>query len=138
MSYQKLERASGLFARLKDLDDEIREITKMAMQLADGNSNVTLSLSVNKPQPPKIPNLYDPDGELMRDMMDYRSMMFQGIHITSTGSEFPRGAKAIDLGLCYAQEVTDSAGLQILAILLDEKRGQRGKMIEEARALNLA
>lgn len=143
MSYQKLERAAELFGALKALNQEISEIHEIAMKLAEGkfSANFSMNLNCDEPEMSQVSDGYRRAAEELRsDLMDYARQYqgYQGVANTTMNSGlFPPGAKAISLGPFFSAEVTDTVGLQILGIMMGEKRVKRNRLIGEIKELNL-
>ncbi len=143
MNLKKLESATKAFERIKALDKEIIELDKMAILIAGGDSKQLFELTVENKGKDQKQNVLDADGNLINgstnDMYEhFRAQMHRSMMHTFV---LPFG------GICDAGksvqsnsvkiELSDTAALQILGVLLGEKQNERAQLIDMIKSYGI-
>lgn len=122
-----LERASKKIEAIKKLDREIIELNKVALQLANGNVGIGLSLAIED---------FDKTAELESKKAN-GSAEYVGIFSQMMLSYYPYGSKKEDESAvsAYKAVVSSSTGLQLLAVLLADKMAKRQELIDNLQRM---
>jgi hypothetical protein len=136
MNVKQLQKASRILEKIKMLDEEIIQIDKQALLIANGEVKIELSLKVKdlakeRKEAEKVQ--FDEDGSLIQGGGFYEMMrrsMGSGImpayQISFGGSDLKNEVKAESF-----ETITERAALQILGVLLGEKQSKRLELISQ-------
>jgi hypothetical protein len=136
MNVKQLQKASRILEKIKMLDEEIIQIDKQALLIANGEVKIELSLKVKdlakeRKEAEKVQ--FDEDGSLIQGGGFYEMMrrsMGSGImpayQISFGGSDPKNEVKAESF-----ETITERASLQILGVLLGEKQSKRLELISQ-------
>lgn len=132
MELKKIERATKIVERIKEIDIQISDIEKMAVKVAEGNSDNNFVLNLLLPDKSEDKVQFDEDGSIMRNnpntMGGIMGMIFGAIN----GE--PATKKHGD-SISLSQPLTDIAILQILAVIISERQTERKKLIDKIERL---
>ena len=133
MSYQKLQQAAELYVKLQQLDEQIAGLEKVAMLAADGESEVSLNLSI-------LPTaeMRNPDPEETDEYFQGRIPTALMNHFANYGMSVPKyGQVKTKAPVSFFQSLSDVVTLQILGMLMYEKKMLRKEIVEKIKELNL-
>lgn len=135
MSYQKLERAAELYIKLQQLDEQIAGLEKIAMLAADGTSEVSLQLSILSTNGMDLPEKVDEDDDSYFNTLipPHIRNRFNGAPTPTYGKHEPQQPKQE----MFYHTLSDVVTLQILGMLMYEKKTIRKEVVERIKELNL-
>jgi len=125
MNLKKLERATKALEKIKSLDSEIVELEKIAELLANGETEVKLSMSIQDLKPIEDTPTEKPT-ESLQDYLDAaRSSMFVGWRGMPEPKKQDKNIKK------YDATISAKNGLYILSALLMDKQEKRKYYIDQ-------
>lgn len=138
MSYKKLQSAALLYGRLKELDQEIIALDKLAILVAEKPCSIVLSLSIvdiEKQKKEEVKVQFDEHGSLKTGTDNMYRSLLSGYSFFTTRDEVEDKSK--NYTESYSQAISDTNTLQVLGVILCEKQTQRALIIDEIKSLNL-
>lgn len=142
MDIKKLEKAAKVFELLKVLDLEIIELDRVAMLVADGEVNISLSLDVadlakNREDSERVS--FDEDGSMKTGITQHEklSWMYQYSILGGFGSRSSDQSKPAENITSLKKTVSENTALQVLEALLYEKNQQRLGLINRLHSLGV-
>jgi hypothetical protein len=121
MKYKTIEKASKLYEKIKKLDKEIIELDKMASLFAENEeSGVELSMKYTG----KKEDVENCEREIIGESMVGSIMYIGGGSITFDVNKKTNGKET------YNAELSNSAALQILGVMLGDKMATRKTLID--------
>lgn len=136
MNYKKLEKATRILAQIKELDQSIIQIDRIALIIANGGGNSSFTLSVQehkKAEDDKVK--FDEDGSLTQGIDSYTSMIRKYVMwydpVSQPADNHTSNTHNLNMAL------SENATLQILGVLLGEKHRQRDLLMGELARLGV-
>ena len=137
MKPNQLEKSIKIYQQIKELDNEIQELDKFALKIANSDSNSTLKLSVNdiviSEESKKLQ--FDEDGSVKNSESNHYDISRYLIPSMFRMSEMIKGIewkensnKNESLISC---EISSNSTFQILSILLSDKIQKREQLIKK-------
>lgn len=141
MNIKKLEKAYKVIERIKILDNDIIQIEKVAMSTANNTASSSFKLFVkNIGETDNKENILEEDGSLKKGSLEFGvspfslwGSMFSFPRMGSEGKETKDKKDTTVLGY----ELSETATLKILAILLLEKQQLREELLKELEKFGL-
>jgi hypothetical protein len=135
MILKQLEISQKVYNEFKALDAEILEIEKVAMLVANGDTEVNLSLNVKDTsvKEPKSKVNFDEDGSLMKSgQLGFRVEMFNPFEMyTKHLSGLSQLKEEKQPATTLKSKLSENMSLNILAVLLSIKMEERAKLIRK-------
>ena len=136
MKQNQLEKSIKIYQQIKELDNEITELDKFALKIANIESNTTLKLSVNDivicEESKKLQ--FDEDGSIKNNESHISDMSRYLMPSLYAMSESLRGISHKDKSnneSTMSCEISSNSTLQILSILLSDKMQKREQLIKK-------
>ncbi len=125
MNIKKLETARKFFDEIKELDQDILEIEKMAQFVASGSGKAKILLQTDEPLPEKKKKKKEEVG----------IMRFSVMYMVDGQVQAPNDEKSITTKL--AVDPTPKVMLQVLGVMLMAKQERRSKLIESLESIGI-
>jgi hypothetical protein len=134
MNITKLEKASKLVERMKEVDQEVIALEKLADQIANKRSEIKLTLNVvdleKKEKGEEVQ--FDEDGSIVKPNSNpYGIVLFFGGGQTKPEEKKENGEK-------FKQDISDTAALNIIGVLLLEKQEIRKAIFKQLEKLGVS
>ncbi len=123
MDFKKLEKATLLYEKIKLLDADIIELDKMALVAADGDKKFKISISYEKVDKEKVK--IEEDDDSMIGMLAHMQRRLS----YSMCSPAPKNT------VKYKKEASENTVLNVLAVLLIEKKTERERHLKTVSKL---
>ena len=131
MKIQNAEKISKLLLKIKELDEEVVRLEKMANVIANDNLGIKVKFKVLLPQEEKEKDIIDKDESLnMRDTGSMFSYLFPSLAIKDAKKERNEEHRSF--------RVTDSEALQMLGVIIGSIDSERRKLIKKLESLQLS
>lgn len=118
LSIKDINRSQAIYKMLCQLDEQIIKLDKRAIQLADGNHPVKLSLEFVSNKPAK---------EVVDDEDDYIGRMNRIL----SGGLFYHDSKPAKPKDIFEQELSDTEALNLIGMLIAIKKTERAALVKE-------
>lgn len=137
MDIKKLKSASGLLEQLKTIDQEIIKLDKLAMSIANKKCDIEVELKVVDLE--KVEKETEERLKADTDSMEQSSIF----DVYWTARRYRYGGESQDSKpkknkLSLSEKVSDTESLEILAILLRNKRDKQRKIISRLEKLGVS
>ena len=132
MKLKELEQASKIIERIKELDMEIMELDKFAMNLASFNHDVEIIVKAKNLEQKKKDKVLDSDGSLCEKPGGLSTFSFM---LNPFGQGSP---KEKDYDSKYKTETNDRLGLIVIGTILQIKTEERLSLINNLRTFNVS
>lgn len=129
MKIKELEKATGMLQDVKILDNEIIEIEKMAMLIANNDTESMFTLQVwdkDKEQEEKNKASFDEDGSLQVPGSSFADYLMSGM-LPFVTPKFDKNEHISTI----KYDLSINASMQILGVLLWEKQNKRQNLIKK-------
>lgn len=145
MSYQKLQQASELYMKLNEVNEQIAGLEAVALQVVDGSPEVSLNLSILSAKEVKPNSLLDEDGSLKApeendqafNYHDFYSRMRAQYKYGLASSLAALNNEPVNKPIKFYQSLSDVVTLQILNMIMYEKRQIKKELVGRIKELNL-
>ena len=133
MKLKELEQASKIIERIKELDMEIMELDKFAMNLAAFNHDVEIIVKAKNLEQKKKDKVLDSDGSLCSgEKPGSSTFMFM------VPWDLSKQPKEKDYDSEYKTETNDRLGLIVIGTILQIKTEERLSLINNLRTFNVS
>jgi hypothetical protein len=128
MKLKDLEKINKIYIEIKDLNDNLVYLHKLAVNVADSKSIVTLNLNETNLKIKELEekqNMFDEDGSLNKPSSGSRSLLFQ---LYGIDAPKPKPTNSTHL---YTEALTDVLTLELLGVIIANKQKEKQKLINK-------
>jgi len=128
MNVKKLNRATTILNKIKDLDAEILILDKLAMQSANEENVTVMKL--------QVVDLKKKSKEELKETASYESILSGMINMSYMygGIEKPKKPES---EMEYSHELSDVTALQVFGLLLGDKMAKRNSLLTQLQKLGV-
>ena len=141
MNLKKLEKATKILEKIKVLDAEIIQIDKFAILVASGETKINIDLKCEnhrKKEDEANKVKFDEDGSIVRSSHDGDATQYyfpNGAFFSGFLQQLKLPSNEPKNETSIKQELSDTATLSILGVILCEKQEARRKLIESIKQM---